>query len=258
MEGIYSEEYDPKAADIWTCGVMLYVFTTACLPFDSENNATLYRLIKAASFQWPRNVTVSAGAKQLVSKILDANPATRPKIEDIKNDLWFMVNFTPITGKEEKERTPRAPPKEKKSMNAFELLSKMESVAKMGAAGGEQMCFTAKVEDDNIKIVEMVCQKIGLLGYEFCVDPFDNTKAVPCEGHGLKFSFEAQTIIDKVFVVVFQYKQGDQDLLYNLYVDVAAAINKTPSIQVQGKLPVRKGATASSLEADLDRVASGT
>ena len=47
VEGIYSEEYDPKAADIWTCGVMLYVFTTACLPFDSENNATLYRCLSS-------------------------------------------------------------------------------------------------------------------------------------------------------------------------------------------------------------------
>ena len=42
-DGIYSDQYDPKPADIWTCGVMLYVFTTACLPFDSDNNSVLYR-----------------------------------------------------------------------------------------------------------------------------------------------------------------------------------------------------------------------
>ena len=50
-DGKYSDQYDPKAADIWTAGVILYVFITACLPFDHDNNGELYRIIKNAVYK---------------------------------------------------------------------------------------------------------------------------------------------------------------------------------------------------------------
>ena len=85
------KSYDPKIADIWTCGIMLYVFATACLPFDHENHAKLYNLIKSSKYQWPSHVTVSPGIQNLVAKILQADPTMRPTIEEIKADEWFKV-----------------------------------------------------------------------------------------------------------------------------------------------------------------------
>jgi len=38
VEGI---AYDGASVDIWSCGVILYASLTGCLPFESENIATL-------------------------------------------------------------------------------------------------------------------------------------------------------------------------------------------------------------------------
>ncbi|GMH25495.1 hypothetical protein Nepgr_027338 [Nepenthes gracilis] len=50
--------------------------------------------INAAEFTCP--FWFSPAAKLLIDKILDPNPKTRIKIERIKNNPWFRVNYIPI------------------------------------------------------------------------------------------------------------------------------------------------------------------
>ncbi|EEF37948.1 CBL-interacting serine/threonine-protein kinase 24 [Ricinus communis] len=100
-EVIGHQGYDGAAADVWSCGVILYVLMAGYLPFDEVDLPTLYRKINAAEYSSP--FWFSPGAKSLIDKILDPNPKTRIKIEGIKKHLWFRKNYMPVKQSEEEE-----------------------------------------------------------------------------------------------------------------------------------------------------------
>ncbi|GMP60133.1 hypothetical protein CsSME_00023132 [Camellia sinensis var. sinensis] len=93
--------YDGAAADVWSCGVILYVLMAGYLPFDDIDLPTLYQKINVAEFSCP--IWFSPGAKSLIHKILDPNPEIRIKIEGIKNDPWFRQNYVAVKQRENED-----------------------------------------------------------------------------------------------------------------------------------------------------------
>ncbi|KAL8152563.1 hypothetical protein V2J09_010323, partial [Rumex salicifolius] len=93
-EVLSGKGYDGAAADVWSCGVILYVLMAGYLPFEETDLPSLYKKINAAEFSCP--FWLSQGSSLLIRRILDPNPKTRIKIEEIKSDPWFSKSYNPV------------------------------------------------------------------------------------------------------------------------------------------------------------------
>lgn len=98
-EVLSHQGYDGGAADMWSCGVILFVLMAGYLPFDETDLPSLYNKINAADFECPS--WFSPAATSLIHKILNPSPETRITIEGIKRDPWFMENYVPVRPRNE-------------------------------------------------------------------------------------------------------------------------------------------------------------
>ncbi|KAH6814486.1 SOS3-interacting protein 1 [Perilla frutescens var. frutescens] len=115
--------YDGIGADIWSCGVVLFVLLAGYLPFHASNLMEMYRKIGKAEYKFPS--WFSPRIRKLVSKMLDPNPNTRISIAKIKESSWFKQGIegsviSPEDGlvlaEKKKQEVPRL-------LNAFDLIS---------------------------------------------------------------------------------------------------------------------------------------
>ncbi|KAL3532867.1 hypothetical protein ACH5RR_006388 [Cinchona calisaya] len=83
--------YDGAAADVWSCGVILFELLAGFLPFDDSNLTNLYKKIYRAEYAFPEWFT--DGQKQLISRLLDPNPKTRITMAEIIEHQWFQAEY---------------------------------------------------------------------------------------------------------------------------------------------------------------------
>lgn len=92
-EVISRRGYDGSKADIWSCGVILFVLLAGHLPFRDTNLMEMYRKIGKGEFKYPN--WIPPDARRLISRILDHNPKTRITISKIMDNSWFCRGFQP-------------------------------------------------------------------------------------------------------------------------------------------------------------------
>ncbi|CAN6556370.1 unnamed protein product [Malus baccata var. baccata] len=85
-EVINRKGYDGVKADIWSCGVVLYVLLAGYLPFHDSNLMEMYRKIGKAEFKCPN--FFSPEARRLLCKMLDPNPNTRISLAKVRESPW--------------------------------------------------------------------------------------------------------------------------------------------------------------------------
>ncbi len=79
--------YNGPARDVWNCGVVLFALLCGRLPFADSNDAVLFRKIAAMEYVIPPHV--SPEAKDLLQRILVADPQSRLTLADIRQHVWF-------------------------------------------------------------------------------------------------------------------------------------------------------------------------
>ncbi|CAA6669911.1 unnamed protein product [Spirodela intermedia] len=114
-EVINNKGYDGAKADLWSCGVILFVLMAGYLPFDDPNLPSLYKKIFKADFSCPS--WFSTSVKKLIKRMLD--PILRPqhihvlgpkefsflssrldslqriKIAEVVENEWFKKGYQP-------------------------------------------------------------------------------------------------------------------------------------------------------------------
>ncbi|CAL1381290.1 unnamed protein product [Linum trigynum] len=86
-EVLHARGYDGAKADIWSCGVILYVMLAGYLPFHDANMIVMYRKASNADYKLP--AWFAPEVRHLLSRMLDPNPVTRTTISEIMEDPWF-------------------------------------------------------------------------------------------------------------------------------------------------------------------------
>ncbi|KAH6756607.1 hypothetical protein C2S51_038906 [Perilla frutescens var. frutescens] len=168
-EVLTDKGYDGTSADVWSCGVILFVLMAGYLPFDEPNLMALYKKIQRAEFSFPS--WFSMGAKKLIKRILDPNPLTRMTIPELLENQWFREDYKPprfeqeedvnlddvdavFSNNEESLVTERI--EKPVSMNAFELISRSEGFSlenlfnKQTGIVKRETCFTSKCPANEI------------------------------------------------------------------------------------------------------------
>ncbi|CAA6658856.1 unnamed protein product [Spirodela intermedia] len=95
-EVLSRKEYDGKIADVWSCGVTLYVMLVGAYPFEDPTDPRNFRKtigrILSVQYSIPEFVRVSAECRRLLSRIFVSNPR-RITIPEIKEHPWFLKNL---------------------------------------------------------------------------------------------------------------------------------------------------------------------
>ncbi|XP_010478282.1 PREDICTED: CBL-interacting serine/threonine-protein kinase 18-like [Camelina sativa] len=83
--------YDAAKADVWSCGVILFVLMAGHVPFYDKNIMVMYKKIYKGEFRCPR--WFSSDLVRLLTRLLDTNPDTRITIPEIMKNRWFKKGF---------------------------------------------------------------------------------------------------------------------------------------------------------------------
>lgn len=128
-EIIGKKGYDGSKADIWSCGVILYVLLAGFLPFQDENIMAMYKKIYRGDFKCPP--WFSSEARRLITKMLDPNPNSRITTSKIMDSSWFKKSIPKTLRNKDEEEFAFAFASDKSSkqvetMNAFHIISLSE------------------------------------------------------------------------------------------------------------------------------------
>ncbi|KAL8210156.1 hypothetical protein R6Q57_006888 [Mikania cordata] len=157
-EVISRKEYDGKIADVWSCGVTLYVMLVGAYPFEDPRDPRNFRKtierIMSVQYSIPDYVHVSKECRHLLSRIFVANPSKRITIEEIKKHPWFKKNMP----KElvEGEKTNYENTSSDQSLQSIDEINRIIQEAKTPGEGstttGDMVLGDGSLDPDNDEI----------------------------------------------------------------------------------------------------------
>ncbi|GAA0162443.1 non-receptor serine/threonine protein kinase [Lithospermum erythrorhizon] len=153
-EVLSRKEYDGKIADVWSCGVTLYVMLVGAYPFEDPEDPKNFRKtigrIMSVHYSIPDYVRISADCKHLLSRIFVANPSKRISIPEIKKHQWFLKNYPKDLIEGEKnnyENDRELPPQNVEEIMKIIEEAKVPGEAEPNAIGGLDASGSVDVDD---------------------------------------------------------------------------------------------------------------
>lgn len=123
-EIVSRDSYRGDKADIWSCGVVLFVLLSGYLPFDSNDAEIVIAKIQSGRFEMPS--FISDLARDVISKLLTPNPLVRPGARTVLDNEWFRdaggARLTPVTA----SQLPRVKSKLPNIKDVQKLVTKQE------------------------------------------------------------------------------------------------------------------------------------
>ncbi|KAH0789260.1 CAMK family protein kinase [Histomonas meleagridis] len=86
-EIIDGQSYDGRAADMWSCGVILYIMVTGELPWRGSNQVIIFKQIKSGVFDIPEHVSMFCS--DLITKLLNPDSASRLSAKEAMDHPWL-------------------------------------------------------------------------------------------------------------------------------------------------------------------------
>ncbi len=87
---VLNGKYDEKC-DIWSCGVIMYIFLFGAPPFNGKTDEQIFSKIQKGLFIFPEkeSLKVSSASKNLITRMLSFQSSKRPTADEILKDPWF-------------------------------------------------------------------------------------------------------------------------------------------------------------------------
>ncbi|CAA7398322.1 unnamed protein product [Spirodela intermedia] len=235
--------YDGATADLWSCGVILFVLLAGYLPFDDPNLLILYKKISASEFTCPP--WLSFPARKLITRILDPNPMTRITIAEILEDEWFKKDFKPPEFEEkyeanvddidaafkdsEEHHVMEKREREPVAMNAFELISMSKALNLGNLFDSEEEFkrntrFTSKYPAN--EIISKIEEAVKPLGFDIQRKNYkmrlENVKAG--RKGNLNIATEVFQVAPSIHMVEVRKAKGDTLEFHKFYKSLSASL----------------------------------
>ncbi|KAK5580578.1 hypothetical protein RB653_000598 [Dictyostelium firmibasis] len=94
-EILLEKRYNGNEVDIWSMGVILYAMVTGQLPWtltDGVQVEGMDRLLRG-EFKYPSHVILSDDVKDLINRMIVAEPVERATLDEIKNHVWVNKGY---------------------------------------------------------------------------------------------------------------------------------------------------------------------
>jgi len=111
-----SGPYSGVKADLWACGVSLYLILYGRLPYEEATVYLLMMAIRNEEVAWPTTPQLSDAAKDLLKQLLCRDPTARPAVARVFSHPWLAGR-----GFAELPQTKRVEPNEEEIRAALNL-----------------------------------------------------------------------------------------------------------------------------------------
>ncbi|XP_021857922.1 serine/threonine-protein kinase SRK2I isoform X1 [Spinacia oleracea] len=148
-EVLLRKEYDGKIADVWSCGVTLYVMLVGRYPFEDPEEPKDFRKmiqrILSVQYAIPDGIFISPECRHLISRIFVQEPESRITIPEIKRHDWFIKNLpTDLT---DENSVSNQFQELEQPMQSIDAIMQIISEATIPAAGSSALNFLSDTLD---------------------------------------------------------------------------------------------------------------